>query len=107
MAETASSIPAKGLWTIKAQDFFKGLWLAVGSAVLAFGYAIMQNHWHLLTFDQSEPYLNTIAAGFIAYIGKNVGTNNVGQLFKKDKPVVSVTKERLDTLEAKAAEAAG
>lgn len=102
MSQNATTIPPKGLWKIKGQDFIKGLWLAIGSSVLAFGYAITQNHWHMLTFLQSEPYLNTIAAGFVAYIGKNWASNNVGQLFTSDKPVVHVDVKELDDLKVKA-----
>ncbi len=105
MSQQGTTIPPKGLWTLKAQDFIKGLWLAIGSSVLAFGYAIVQNHWHMLSFVQSEPYINTIAAGFLAYIGKNFASNNVGQLFKADKPVVHVDVQELDDLKAKADEA--
>ena len=103
MAETATSIPQKGLWTVKAADFLKGLWMAVGSSVIAFGFLIINNHWRIPSFDQLEPYLNAFSIAFLTYIGKNVVTNNVGELFKKDKPVVHVNAEKLQTLEQKAA----
>lgn len=102
MAEQASQIPPKGLWTVKASDFVKGLWLSISSGVLALAYFILSNHFKLPTMEQAEPYLQTIGAGFIAYIGKNWGTNNVGQFLKPDKPVVTVGKEKLEDLKDEA-----
>lgn len=104
MAENATSIPPGGMWKIKASDFLKGLWLSVGSAVLSLVYLLISNHWKLPSFDQIEPYLNAIAIGFVSYIGKNVTTNNVGQLFKPDKSVVMVGKDHLQAISDKAAE---
>jgi hypothetical protein len=105
MAETTTSIPQKGLWTVKATDFLKGLWMAVGSSVIAFGFLIINNHWHLPSFDQLEPYLNAFAIAFLTYIGKNAVTNNVGEILKKDKPVVHVDASELASLQQKASEA--
>lgn len=102
MAENTASIPQKGLWTIKAMDWIKGLGLALSTSILALGSLFIQNHWKLPTFEVLEPYLNTIGYGFIAYIGKNLTTNNVGQLFQKDKPLVSVGAAKLAALQQKA-----
>ena|SRR6478609_5767581 len=95
MSETASSMPPKGLWSVKIEDFIKGLWLAIGSSILAFGYFLFKNHFKIPTWEQAEPYLDTIVSGFLIYIGKNYGTNNVGEFLKKDKPVVAVSAEKL------------
>lgn len=103
MAETATSIPQKGLGTIQWTDFLKGLWISVGSSILALVYLLINNHWKMPSFSEVEPYLNAIVIGFVSYLGKNLTTNNVGQLFKKDKPVVHVNAEKLQTLEQKAA----
>lgn len=100
--ETTSRVPPKGLWKLQATDFLKGLWLAVSSGILALGYFIMSNHFKLPTMEQAEPYLQAIGAGFFAYIAKNLGTNNVGEFLKKDKPVVKVGAEKLETLKKEA-----
>lgn len=102
MGQNTSPIPPKGLWAVKASDWIKGLWLAVSSGVLALGYFIISNHFRLPTMNEAEPYLQTIAAGFLAYIAKNFGTNNVGQFLKPDQPVVKVSEQKLEDLAEKA-----
>lgn len=104
MAEVATSIPQKGLWSIKISDFLKGLWISVGSSVIAFIYLIINNHWKLPTFEVFEPYLNAIGFSFLSYLGKNLSTNNVGELFKKDKPVVHVDASELASLQQQASQ---
>lgn len=104
MAETTTSIPQKGLWTMKAMDWIKGLGIALGTSILALGSLIIQNHWKMPTFVVLEPYLDTIGYGFLAYIGKNISTNNVGQLFTKDQPIVHVEASELAALQQKAGE---
>lgn len=104
MAENSSSIPQKGLWTVRAMDWVKGLGLALGTSILAVGSLIISNHWRIPTFEVLEPYLDTIGYGFIAYVLKSFTTNNVGQPFQKDQPVVHVNAAKLDTLQQKANE---
>lgn len=104
MAENTTSIPQKGLWTMKAMDWVKGLGLALGTSILALGSLIISNHWRIPPFEVLEPYLDTIGYGFLAYIGKNLTTNNVGQLFKKDQPVVHVDASELASLQQKASQ---
>ena len=103
MGQTSTAIPQKGLWTVKLSDFIKGLWLAIGTSILTLGSVIIANHWRIPPFATLEPYLDTIGYGFLAYLGKNLTTNNVGELFKKDKPVVPVDAAELNALQQKAA----
>jgi hypothetical protein len=99
MAQSASEIiPPKGLWTLKIQDFFKGLWLAIGTSVLSFVYFLFKNHFKVPTWDQADPYLDTVVIAFLTYLAKNFGTNNVGELLKPDRPVVTVDKQELEKL---------
>lgn len=86
MSQEVPTVPPKGLWALKASDFAKGLWLSVGSGVIAFGYFLLDK-FRMPTVEEAKPYIITIGAGFLSYIGKNLTTNNVGQMFKKDKPV--------------------
>lgn len=103
MGDTSSSIPQKGIGTLNAMDWVKGLGLALGTSVIALGGLIISNHWRIPPFAVLEPYLDTIAYGFLAYIGKSLSTNNVGQLFQRDKPVVHVNAAKLASLEQIAA----
>lgn len=47
--------------------------------------------------------LKSTLAIIISYILKNLGTNNVGEILKKDKPIVHVDALELKELENKAA----
>lgn len=101
MSEQSTSIPQKGMWTIKAMDWVKGLGIALFGNIAAMGiYLVKQDHWP--TYEEWQPYIVITVTTFFAYIGKNFTTNNVGNLFQKDQPVVHVNAEKLASLEKKA-----
>jgi hypothetical protein len=91
MAEQATTIPPKGLGTIKLSDFWKSLLLAALSNILLSLYTII-NSGALPTHADLITMLKTTSAIILSYLLKNLGTNNVGQLLTKDKPVVTVAK---------------
>src|SRR5690242_4551739 len=101
MAENATTVPPKGLGTIKISDFWKGALMAFGTSLLGGIYFLLTKD-HFPTWAEFQPYLQAAIAAFIMYILKNLGTNNVGQLLTKDKPVVHVDVETLNDLKYKA-----
>jgi hypothetical protein len=106
MEETSTTIPPKGLGSIKWNDLLKGLYYAVfGSIVLYFGFifnSILQEHPRLPNWVESLPYIKGIAASFGGYLLGKLGVNNVGQIFTKDKAVVRVDATELKDLQQKA-----
>ena len=101
MGQIATTVPPKGLGTIKLSDFWKSLLLAALTNVLLALYAII-NSGAMPTQADWIAIAKTTAAIIIAYLLKNLGTNNVGQILTKDKPVVVADQKSLDKLEAKA-----
>ncbi len=106
MAETSTTIPPKGLGSIKWNDLLKGLYYAVsGSAVVYISVifnSILQERPHFPNWIESLPYLKGIAASFGGYLLGKLGVNNVGQIFTKDKSIVHVDATELKALEQKA-----
>lgn len=100
MAEQASQIPPKGYGTIKLSDFWKSLLLAAISNVLLSLYAII-NTGAFPTYADLIVMAKSTLAIIISYLLKNLGTNNVGQLLKKDEPVLAVGKEKLEDLQGR------
>lgn len=75
---------APGLGKIQISDFWKSLFLAAITNVLMVLYPIINNgNWPDIT-DLNSMFKSTIAI-IIAYLIKNLSTNNAGQLLKKDK----------------------
>lgn len=102
MSQLASNIiPPKGLWTLKLQDFYKGFVKSCGGLVVTVIIKMIQNKFQFPSYTEIEPFLEATAYFFFSYLGFNALTNNVGQLFTKDKPIVAVDKEHLENLEAK------
>lgn len=89
MSENATTIPPKGLGTLKLSDFWKSLLIAALSNVLLSLYTII-NSGQLPNHTDLTTMLKTTSAIVLSYLLKNLGTNNVGQLLTKDKPVVTV-----------------
>lgn len=101
MAQDATTVPAKGLGSLKLSDFWKSLFLAAIVNVLLVLYPIIQGgHWP--TSNDLQDMLKSTVAIIIAYLIKNLSTNNVGQILEKDKPVVHVDVETLNDLKEKA-----
>ena len=95
MSENASTIPPGGLGTLHISDFLKSLLLAALTNVLLGVYTIIQSGNFPTHADWAVMLKSTIAI-VISYLLKNLGTNNTGQLLKKDQPVVKVSAEKLD-----------
>lgn len=101
--QVATTVPPKGLGSIHISDFWKGLILAALTNVLLSLYAIINTG----TFPTHADWIDMLRATLaiiIAYLLKNLGTNNVGELFKEDKPIVHVDATDLKELQAKAKE---
>lgn len=98
MAQIGTTIPPKGLGKIQISDFWKSLLLAALSNVLLGVYAIINTGAFPTQADWIVMLKSTLAI-IIAYILKNLGTNNVGEILKKDKPVVLVDATKVDKTE--------
>lgn len=106
MAQGVSQIPPKGLWELSARDFWKGALVTIfGHLVAIIIFLIRQDHWPL--WAEWQPYVEVTVYTFLVYLGKNLGTNNVGEMFTKDKPVVTVSEGKLDELKSEADAAKG
>lgn len=104
MAETANTIPAKGLGKLHFSDFWKSLFLAAIVNVLLTLYPVINSgHWPTHT-DLSNMLTSTVAI-IIGYLIKNLSTNNTGKILAKDEPVTTVPTEKLEDLKEKAAQA--
>lgn len=99
MSQTAANIP-KGLWSIHISDFWKSLFLAAIANILMTLYPII-NGGHWPTSTDLQAMLKSTVAIILAYLIKNMTTNNVGQILKKDKPVISVNAETLQPVQNK------
>lgn len=105
MSENASTVPPSGLGTVKFwSDLGKGAFLAVLTNILLALYTIV-NNGGLPTHEDWSTILKSTLAILIAYFIKNLSTNNVGQLFTQDKPVVHVDETQFNELKEKAAQA--
>jgi alanine dehydrogenase len=99
--EGTTTVPPKGLGAISWGDIGKGVFLAALSNILLSLYAII-NTGEWPTHDDLMLMLKSTTAIVLSYIIKNISTNNVGQLFSKDKEVVTVDKQHLETLKEQA-----
>lgn len=102
MAQIATTIPPKGLGALHISDFWKSLILAAIMNILLALYPII-NSGNWPTHADLVVMLKSTVAVILAYIIKNLSTNNVGEILEKDKPVVHVDATDLKQLEAKAA----
>lgn len=99
--DATATIPPKGLGSLKLSDFWKSLFLAALMNVLLSLYTII-NSGALPTHADWIMMLKSTSAIILAYLIKNLGTNNVGEMFTKDKPVVSVDVKHLEDLKEQA-----
>jgi hypothetical protein len=101
MAQEGTTVPPKGLGTLKLSDFWKSLFLAAIVNVLLVLYPIIQGGQWPTSADLQDMLKSTVAI-IIAYLIKNLSTNNVGQVLQKDKPMVNVDVNTLNDLKEKA-----
>lgn len=102
MGQSATNvIPPKGYGTMTWRDAGKTVFLAAATNVLLSLYAIINaggwptnEDWHVM--------IKATLAIVLANIIKAISTNNVGELFTKDKPVVAVGAEELNQLKEQA-----
>lgn len=105
MPELATTIPPRGLGSIQWKDFLKGLYYAViGNVIYLITYfvgSILQEQPHFPTWTEWLPYVKGIAYAIGGYLVGKLGVNNVGQILKKDKPIVHVDAIELEELQNK------
>lgn len=95
MSETANTIPPSGIGKLQWSDFLKSVGLAVATNALMSLYTLIQSgSWP--TKEDWMDILQTSVAFMISYIVKNLLTNNVGDMFKKDEPTVTVSAKKLE-----------
>ncbi len=103
MSQTASTIPPSGIGKLHFNDFWKSLFLAALANMLLALYPIIDaGHWP--TAADLNVMLKSTVAIVISYLAKNLLTNNVGQILAKDKPVTTVSTEKLEEVVEKAQE---
>lgn len=106
MSEIATiTIPPTGLGRIMFwRDLGKGLYYACAGQLLALvsyiGDSILQEHPHFPnTWIEWLPYVKNIAYAASGYVIAKFGVNNIGQIGKKNKPVVLVSQKHLEEKE--------
>lgn len=102
MSESSTTtIPPSGIGQIKWSDVFKGLIKTTGGLIVGLLVKMIQSKG-LPTYAEISPILEVCVYFFASYLGINAATNNVGQIFAKNKSVVTVDKQHLETLTDKA-----
>lgn len=101
MAEITATIPPKGLGSLQWSDLLKGLVKSVAGLLVGLIIKTLQGK-HLPNYAEIEPILEACVYFVVGYLGINLATNNTGQLFTKDKPIVHVGVKELDELKQKA-----
>jgi len=95
MSENASTIPPKGYGKVGFNDLAKGaLIVSFGHITAMIIFLIRQDHWP--SWVEWQPYVEAGVYTLLGYVGKNLVTNNAGQLFKQDQPLVTVGAEELE-----------
>lgn len=105
MSQTATtSVPPKGIGSVEFwKDLGKGAFLA-GLTNLLLGLYPILSDGQMPTHADFVFMLRTTLAIIIAYFIKNLNTNNVGEMFSKDKAIVRVDAKELDELKKQATE---
>ena len=104
MGEQSNTIPTKGIGTVNFwKDLGKGAFLAALTNILLGLYTIVQSG-NLPTGEQWRGMALSTFAILLSYFIKNLSTNNVGEMFAKDKPVITVPAKELDQVIDKAHE---
>lgn len=103
MGETSNTIPPGGIGKLQWSDLWKGIIKSLSGLVV--GLIIqMIDDGRLPTYAEIAPILKATVYFLVGYLGINAGTNNVGQLFKKDQPTTTVPAKELEKVIEKAAE---
>ena len=71
-------------FTLDKRDFIKGLWVAIFSAVITFLYQAVLTPDPVFSVATLKAMGLAIAGAVLAYLTKNLTTNNAGQVLKKD-----------------------
>lgn len=100
--QISNTIPEKGLWNLRLSDLWKGFIKSCGGLIVGLVIKLVQDKFKLPSYEEIEPLLEATAYFFLAYMGLNYSTNNVGKLFQSDKQVVSVDVNALKDLQDKA-----
>ena len=98
MSETTSSVPPSGYGQLHLSDLWKGFMKSCGGLIIGIIIKLIQDKFKLPEYSEVEPLLEATAYFFLSYLGLNAATNNNGQLFKKDQPVVTVSAEKLNEI---------
>lgn len=101
MAETTTSIPPSGIGRLHWNDLLKGLIKSSSGLIVGILIKTLQDK-SIPSYAEIEPLLEAVVYFFVGYLGINAATNNVGQMFTQDKPVVVVGAEKLENLQQKA-----
>lgn len=102
MSQDTTTIPPRGLWTLKLEDIWKGFIKSCGGLILGLIIKMIQDKFHLPAYDQVEPLLEASAYFFLGYIGINYASNNEGKMFKKDAETIRVPVQQLNELKEQA-----
>lgn len=106
MGEIATHIPPGGLGKIHARDFIKGLYYACCGQMLGMLYfafdSILQETPIWPTWAEWVPYLRAFLLTVSGYVLGKLGVNNVGEILKKNKPIVAVHADDLQEVIDKA-----
>jgi len=98
--------PTKGLGNINWRDLWKGLYYAaIGQLLALIGFlfmSLLQETPHFPTWVEWLPYVKGTVVAIGGYLAGKLGVNNVGQILKKDRPIVRVDVETLNDLKAEA-----
>jgi len=95
MAETTSSVPPSGIGQLHLSDLFKGLIKSIAGLLIGVVIKVIHDR-QLPPYEEIAPILEAAVYFLVGYLGINAATNNVGQLFSKDKPVVTVSANKLE-----------
>lgn len=101
MPELATTVPPKGIGALNWQDIGKTVFLAAVTNMLLSLYSII-NAGGWPTHQDFIVMAKATIAITIGNLIKAVSTNNVGQLFTRDKPIVHVDAEQLKEVVEKA-----
>lgn len=103
MGDAASTIPPGGIGKLQWSDLWKGIIKSI-SGLLVGVIIQMIDDGRLPTYAEIAPLLKATVYFLVGYLGINAGTNNIGQLFTRDKPTVTVGAKELDKVIDLAAE---